>query len=126
MGADAFVCTLGAGTQTLAGDYMNAEKYYPLAFAKLAKKLEVPYFGMLTAQFSSPKSFALLFKIKGELEEAIKSLNLKNAYFYQPALLKKRESDFRLDEFLIGLIPFIPGIEANELGKVILYHALEP
>ena len=49
----------------------------PLKFAQLAKQLNIPHFGLLTAQGANPTSWFNYMKTKGEVERDIKSLELE-------------------------------------------------
>ena len=91
-------------------------------FAKLAKKLNVHYFGMLTSDGASPKSYIFVLKNKGQAEEAVLQLGIPSVHFYRPAMITKRDNDFRWSEQVYKIIPFAPKITGHDLGQVILHH----
>ena len=96
-----------------------------LKIAKLAKKYEVPYFGILTSSGANSKSSIFYLKNKGDVEEAIAALGLKSIHVYQPGLITNREDNgFRLGEWVGKFVPFIPKISGDKLGKYILNHSI--
>ena len=64
-------------------------------------------------------------KTKGQVEEAIKGLDLNQMTIFKPGVLTQRDNDFRCGEWFIGKIPFIPKMNAEGLGLVMLKHAIE-
>ena len=97
---------------------------YCLNFANLAKKLETPYFGILTSSGANSKSPFFYMKTKGEVEEAIAAVDLKSLHIYQPGLITNRDNDFRFGEWIGKFVPFMPKISGDNLGKVILLHSI--
>ena len=70
-GYDAFLCTLGTRVNTGKENFIRVDYTYPLNFAKLAKKLEIPYYGLLTSASTNKNSWFLYLKTKGRVEEDI-------------------------------------------------------
>ena len=64
-------------------------------------------------------------KTKGQVEEAIKGLDLNQMTIFKPGVLTQRDNDFRFVEWIAGKIPFIPKMNAQGLGLVMLKHAIE-
>eukprot|EP00347_Sterkiella_histriomuscorum_P007746 403347714 len=123
-GYDAFMCTLGTRTKTGAENFKKVDYTYPLEFAKLAQKLNIPHYGLLTSMGANHRSQFLYMRTKGEVENAIKALNLDNLNIYRPGVLLNRDNDFRIGEKIIGWVPFISKIQSSDVGKVMLEQAV--
>jgi uncharacterized protein YbjT (DUF2867 family) len=70
-GYDGFISTLGADLTTPNEQFRTVEKTYPLAFANLAKELNVGYFFYLSSAGSNPNAWFKLFKVKGETDQEL-------------------------------------------------------
>jgi hypothetical protein len=70
------------------------------------------------------KSWFLLPKTKGQVEEAIRVLGYPNYTIHRPGMLFNRENDKRLIEKILSWMP-LPGIESADVGKAILWHAIQ-
>ena len=66
----------------------------------------------------------LYMKTKGEVEEAVTQVGLKNLVIYKPGLITERDNDFRFGEKFAEFIPFIDKISSPELAKTMLDHAI--
>ena len=66
----------------------------------------------------------LYMRVKGEVEAAIKGLNLPGLTIYQPGLIANRDGDSRIGETIGGWIPFIPKIQGVDLGRAILLNTV--
>ena len=89
-------------------------------FAKLASTLKVPSFGLLSSKGADKKSFWNYWKVKGKVENDLRALKLPVLTFYRPGLIINRQNDFKLIEASASLIPYIPTIDAADLGYFIL------
>ena len=89
-------CCLGFGTS--AGQFREVEFDYPLLAARLASRNGVEEIHIVTAMLSNARSRFDLFRIKGELQDAIKALPFKRVHFYQPALIVGERAVRRTDE----------------------------
>ena len=96
---------------------------YPLNFAQFGKEIGIQHFGLLTSAGSSATSWFFYMKTKGQVENAVKALDFPQLTIFQPALLLNRRNDSRTGEKIASYIPFLPSIEAKDLGEAILKAA---
>lgn len=114
-GADVF-CALGttikkAGTQEA---FREVDYDYPLALGRLAKEQGAARFLIVTAIGANPASRIFYSRVKGEVEEALRALNLPALDLFRPSLLLGKREEFRLGERLAALfMPWLSGL----LGK---------
>ena len=123
-GYHAFICTLGTRTKVGEAEFTKVDLTYPLEFAKLGRELGVPHYLLLTSMGANFKSLFLYMRVKGQVEEAIKQLRFPKLSIYRPGLLLNREHDHRIGEKIASYIPFISKIEAADVGRVMLEHAV--
>ena len=71
-----------------------------LAFARLAKQENAQTFHIVSSMGSDPNSFLFYNKVKGEMEESVKKLEINSLYIYRPSLLLTKRDEFRLGEKL--------------------------
>lgn len=135
--ADVFA-SLGT-TLKIAGTKENQRKIdvdYTVNFAKLCEG-KVRSFNVVSAIGANSKSKNFYNSLKGELEDALKELNLGVLRIFQPSLLiSKREDGRFLEELFIKVSPLFKfllrgkmkkysPIEVSLLGKVMVRFATE-
>ena len=64
-------------------------------------------------------------KVKGEIEQVVSKIGIEKLAVFQPGLLTKRDNDFRLGEWFLKYVPFVPKIDATNVGLVMLSHAIQ-
>lgn len=114
----------------------NIDVDYTVNFAKLCEE-KTRSFNVISAIGANSKSKNFYNSLKGELEDALKELNLGVLRIFQPSLLiSKREDGRFLEELFIKISPLFKvllkgktkkysPIEASLLGKVIVRFATE-
>jgi len=113
-----YYCALGT-TIGKAGSKKAFEKVdfdYPLLLANLANSsARFKHYAVVSATGADPDSFFFYNKVKGNLEVALKKLDLKNLHIFQPNLLMGDRNEFRLGEVvfiwllrILSLILFRP------------------
>ncbi|MCG8567195.1 MAG: NAD-dependent epimerase/dehydratase family protein, partial [Desulfobacterales bacterium] len=114
---DIFFSCLGT-TLKRAGSIAAQRKVdfeYQLKAAQLAADNGVGHYLLVSSSGATPKSRSPYMKMKGELEEAVKSLEFKRISIFQPSVLLGQRNEFRLGEKLAGwVIPaicLIPGLK---------------
>lgn len=135
---DVIICALGT-TIAKAG---TSEKFraidFDLAFstAKLAQKMDAKFL-VVSAAGANSNSPIFYNRVKGELEEAIKNLNLKSWIIFHPSLLIGKRTEKRTAEglgikFYKTLKPLLPknlkalfGTEIDQLAKKIVDVSVE-
>ncbi|WP_080846026.1 NAD(P)H-binding protein [Cytobacillus gottheilii] len=98
--ADDIFCCLGTTikkAKTQAAMY-KIDVDYPVAMAKLAKKKKAKHFLLISSMNANPNSKIFYSRMKGELEQKIKALNLPAFSIIHPALLVGNRDEFRLGE----------------------------
>lgn len=105
--------------------FKKVDYTYPLEFAKLAKKLDVKHYGLLTSMGANANSWLMYMRVKGEVENAVKATGIHNLCIYRPGLLLNRDNDSRIGEKIGSWVPFISKIESAEVGRAILEQAID-
>ena len=100
--ANHFICTIG----TTLKKAKSKEKFkyidhdLAVAFARLAKQEQADSFHVVSSMGSDPNSILFYNKVKGEMEESVKKLELNSLFIYRPSLLLANREEFRLGEKL--------------------------
>ncbi|MCQ4034938.1 NAD(P)H-binding protein [Kaistella montana] len=76
---------------------------YQYNFAKVAKENEVEDYILVSSYGASPKSKIFYSRMKGELEQSIKSLHFNKITIFQPGMLDRKDTE-RTGEVLGGKI----------------------
>lgn len=103
----AFSC-LGT-TAKIAGSQAaqhRVDVVYPLHFAHAARQNGVPTFVLLSAAGAKPDSRLFYNRIKGELEEGVKSLCFPKTIILQPGVLDRKGSDRWAENLGVHLFHF--------------------
>lgn len=103
---DDVYCCLGttikkAGSQQA---FCKVDFNYPLTVAKLAKENDVKKFLIITAMGSDSGSKIFYNRVKGEVEEEIKKVNLPSLHIFRPSLLLGERKEFRFGEKLASIL----------------------
>ncbi|MGY4538858.1 uncharacterized protein YbjT (DUF2867 family) [Mucilaginibacter sp. UYNi724] len=98
--------------------YRKIDHDYPLLLAKLANQNGVNQFHVVTAIGADATSAMPYVKLKGELEDDLKKVNMKSLYIYQPSMLiGKREKSRFPEKILFALFKVIDPILIGGLKK---------
>jgi len=84
---------------------------YQYSFAKAASENNVPNYVLISAAMSSPNSRLFYSRMKGQLEEAVKSLQFESINIFKPPMLIRKDTDRPGETFGIKFINFF-----NKLG----------
>lgn len=88
---------------------------YQLKAAQLAADNSVCHYLLVSSSGANHKSKSPYLKMKGELEQKIKSLPFDRISIFQPSLLLGKRSDFRLGEkagsWVLPALGLIPGLK---------------
>lgn len=99
--ANDYYCCLGT-TMGQAGSkeaFIRVDYNYPLELAKLAKNdSQFETFNIVSSYGANAESSLFYNSVKGQVEDAIKELDLKTLHIYQPSLLLGYRPHFRLWE----------------------------
>ncbi|MGM9945615.1 MAG: NAD(P)H-binding protein, partial [Lysinibacillus sp.] len=137
---DDVFCCLGT-TIKKAGSkeqFKQVDYAYPLQVATFAKECNVAHFIVISAMWANPASRSFYTKVKGELEESLKALNLNQLSIVRPSLLTGARAEFRLGEKVSEgifkvLTPVLRGplrktrpIEGKTVAQAMVRIALSP
>ena len=82
--------------------------------AKLAADQGVTQYSLVSSSAANADSKSAYLKMKGELEQRIRTLSFKRITFVRPSLLLGKRSDFRLAEIIgacfLPIICHLPGL----------------
>ncbi|MEO2076210.1 MAG: oxidoreductase [Bacillus sp. (in: firmicutes)] len=102
---------------------------YPVKAAKLSYKAGVENFLIVTAMGANPTSLFFYNKVKGDVEETLKKLELPSLHIFRPSLLLGDREEFRLGEkitakasnilnlFMVGPLKTYKAIEAKKVAS---------
>lgn len=138
--ADDVFCCLGttikkAGSQEA---FKKVDFEYPLTVGRLARENGAEKYIIVTAMGADPKSFVFYNRVKGEVQEALVSLNFDALHIVQPSLLlgHREESRFgeKAGEFVMKIIgPLLIGglkkyraIESSKVATAMIELARKP
>ncbi|WP_378180925.1 NAD(P)H-binding protein [Aquimarina sp. SS2-1] len=99
-GDDLFCCigTTNAKTPD-KGLYRSIDYGIPVTAAQLCKQNRIQTFIVISALGANPKSTVFYNRTKGEMEEAILSLNIKKIHILQPSLIGGKRNEKRAGEY---------------------------
>lgn len=119
---DAFFCCLGTTIKS-AGSQENFRKVDQVAvveFAKIAKNKRANVLVVVTAQGANSQSGIFYNKVKGEVEDSLKKLELNRLVVMRPALLiGDRVENRNLEKLLIEAFQLISPILSEKTSKMI-------
>ena len=98
--------------------YKKIDYHYPLLLAQLAKQNGVNQFQVVTAIGADENSSSFYLKLKGELETALQSLQLKTLHIFQPSMLiGQRKRKHFLEQTASAFFKFIDPLLIGKLKK---------
>lgn len=97
---DAIICALGttirqAGSRTR---FRTVDYEYPLAFARLGRRRGCRHFLVVSALGANARSRVFYNRVKGELEDSLRSLGYRRLTVVRPSLLLGPRAELRLGE----------------------------
>jgi uncharacterized protein YbjT (DUF2867 family) len=122
-GADVF-CTLGttikkAGSQPA---FIKVDHEYPLRLAQMSKQQGAAAFLIVTALGANSKSSIFYSRVKGQLEDELKQLQLNRLHIFQPSMLLGDRAEKRTGEHIVSVI--MPAIAFLFFGSLRKYKAI--
>lgn len=100
LSADVTFCCLGT-TIAKAGSkpaFRRVDEHYVLKLAGLAKETGSKTFALVSAMGADANSYVFYNKVKGQVEEKLKALKLKQLFIFRPSLLLGERDEFRTGE----------------------------
>ena len=132
-----FFCTLGTTIKKAGSEaaFSKVDFQYPLDLAKIAKSNGAKYFSVVTAMGSNVKSLFFYNRVKGQLEESLKELNISSLCILRPSMLLGDRKEERFFESLaqkimtfaaVILPPNVKAIEADKVAEAMIQNARNP
>lgn len=84
--------------------FRKVDYEYPVTAARLAKECQVEKFLIITAMGANPNTKIFYNRVKGEVEETIKSIGIPSLHFFRPSLLLGDRKEFRFGEKLASVL----------------------
>lgn len=133
LGVDQVICALGTTIKAVGGskEKFRAVDYgIPLAAAKIAQQQGARHFLLVSALGASAESRVFYSRVKGELEDALRTLPFRSVTILRPSLLLGDRSEFRLGEEVAKRFAFlVPGkyrpIHARDVAAALVRSARE-
>jgi uncharacterized protein YbjT (DUF2867 family) len=103
---------------------------YQLQFAKAARENKVKNYILVSSDFASSKSPFFYAKIKGQLEDEVRTLGFTKLIIFNPPSLVRKNSDRKMEVIFIKIIRFfnafgffnsIKPLETALLAKAMIY-----
>ncbi len=83
------------------------------------------HFGFLSGGLSSPTSWFLLFRTKGQAEQTISEIFTRGLTIYRPGLITERRNDERTLEKVLSKIPLMVKITASDLALAMVNNSVK-
>ena len=133
LGVDQVICALGTTIRAVGGskEKFRAVDYgIPLAAAKLAQQQGARHFLLVSALGANAESRVFYSRVKGELEDALRTLPFRSVTIVRPSLLIGDRNEFRLGEEVAKRFAFlVPGkyrpIHARDVAAALVRNAKE-
>lgn len=136
--SDVFICCLGstikkAGSQEA---FRKVDFDYVLEFAKIAEAVGAKKFLVISAMGANAQSLVFYNRVKGEMEEALRSLKIPQIEIFRPSLILGERKEKRpgeewaqkispaLNRILIGPLKKYRAIPARDIAKAMAIATL--
>jgi uncharacterized protein YbjT (DUF2867 family) len=113
-GSDVLFCTVGTTSRNVKGDkaaYRHVDYDIPVQAAQLCEETGCGQFLLVSSVGASPRSRVFYSRLKGEVEEAVREMNITSVSVFRPSLLLGKRSEFRFGERiaqrLMGPVAFV-------------------
>jgi uncharacterized protein YbjT (DUF2867 family) len=129
-GHQAAICTLGVGQPSKVSkeEFEKIDKLAVIDFAKACKAAGVQHFELLASVGIDPKSSTYYLRIKGELVEALKTLDFERLSIFKPSMILTPTNRYGfaqgvtlaiwpvLDKLFFGGARKYKGVKVEDLG----------
>ena len=98
---DGVICCLGTTIRNVGGDkqkFIHVDKDLVLGLGQWAKHNNVRCFGMVSAMGADAKSRVFYSRVKGETEDALRTLGLPQLHLFRPSILTGPRKENRAGE----------------------------
>ncbi len=135
---DHVFCTLGTTIKKAKTkeNFRKVDYDYVLELGKKAKQWNVQKFLLVSSLGANAKSRIFYSRVKGEIEQALKNLNLNQLFIFRPSLLLGERKEHRagektainvykvIDPLFFGPFKKYKGIEARQVAKGMINIAI--
>ena len=130
--SDVLFCAIGSTMKKVKGDkeaYRKIDFDIPVKLARFCKMTGCEHFILVSSAGANSKSDNFYQRLKGETDEAVKSVGLQTIHIMRPSLLLGERKEFRLGEnigkaVMTSLSFLIPAkykaIQGKDVAKVML------
>ena len=121
---DCAVCTLGVGepSKMSKGEFVHIDKDVVIAFATICKQAGVKHFELLGAAGADSRSKSFYLRTKGELRDALVSLNFERLSLFQPSMILTPHNRYGVSQALI--LKFWPAMSRLMIGPTRKYRGV--
>ncbi|MCU7549680.1 NAD(P)H-binding protein [Chitinophagaceae bacterium LB-8] len=131
-GSDVVFCAVGTTQKKVGGDqdaYRKVDFDIPVTAARLCAETGVDQFLLVSSVGANSGSKNFYLKLKGEVEDAVRQINIPSISIFRPSMLLGKRQEFRLGErvgqILMKLLSFlIPSkykpIQAEAVAKAMI------
>jgi len=125
-GTDAIFCCIGTTQKNVKGDndlYRKIDYEIPLKAARFGKEVGCEKFIVITSVGANSHSSTFYLKLKGELENAIRSVGLHTVHIMQPSMLLGKRKEHRTGEGVLqGSMKLFSGLFFGGMRKYKAIH----
>lgn len=127
-GVDQVICALGTTIKAVGGSQAKFRKVdyeIPLTAAKLALKRGARHYLLVSALGANAESRVFYSRVKGELEDALRTLGYRSLTIVRPSLLLGERAEFRMGEEIAKRFGWVlPGkyrpVSARDVARVLV------
>lgn len=123
---DAVFCCIGTTQKNVKGDkelYRKIDFGIPAKAARFAKEAGCEKFIIITSVGANSRSKTFYLKLKGEVEDAVRSAGIRSVHIMQPSmLLGDRKENRPAEKLLQGSVNLLSGLFFGSLRKYKAIH----
>ena len=122
-GINLFFSALGVSVSKGKKLFYTVEHDYTLEFAEMAIDAKAHAFYYVSSVGAKASSWTYYTKVKGQTEEDLKNMDLRNLGIWRPGLLLERDNATGTEKFL-SWVPFVDKVRAQDVAKAMLEHSV--
>ena len=130
---DQVLCALGTTIRAVGGSrerFREVDLGIPLTAARIARKNGARHFLLVSALGASASSRVFYLRVKGELEDALRSLGFRSVTIVRPSLLLGDRGEFRLGEEVVKRFGWLSPrryrpVRASDVARALVRSAKE-
>ena len=124
---DSFFCCLGGRSKQGKAALTKIDFTYPLEFGILGKKAGANHYSIVTAQGAKKKAWMLVYRLKYQIEEALKELKYDYLTILQPGVITDRKADKRATDILAACMkkcPIMANVSCAKIAQVMCQDSI--